>query len=114
MIEQKTLVGTKLKMVVNFCYPTDPAITLDTINFYVEFFCSLNKKLVLQKDDLIRHEETVGEITTVTWYAMVDTTVVGSGRLKMRLMAYIPDDDSSEGVRKEYAEVETGVIIDMT
>lgn len=112
MSAQKTLVGTELKMVVNFRYPSDPTITLDTIDFYVEFFCKPRQKLVLQKEDLIREEEEIDGLTVVTWYAMVDTNVVGPGQLNMRLMAYIPDDDASDGVREEYAEIDTNVIID--
>lgn len=109
---QKTLVGTELKMVVNFQYPSDSDTTLDTIDFYVEYFCKPQQKLMLQKADLIREEEEIEGLTVVTWYAMVDTSVVGPGQLKMRLMAYIPDAAASDGIREEYAEIDTNVIID--
>ena len=109
---QKTLVGTELKMVVNFLYPSDSDITLDTIDFYVEFFCKPRQRLVLQKEDLVREEEEIEGLTVVTWYAMVDTNIVGPGQLKMRLMAYIPDAAASEEIREEYAEIDTNVIID--
>ena len=96
-----------LKMAINFSYPADSSITLDNIDFFVEFYTNSSKKVKLQKEELV-YEELDG---IVNCYALVDTNLTGSGRLKMRLMAYIPDTDSPDGIRPEYEEVETNVLI---
>lgn len=105
---QKTLKGTVLKMAVGFKYPADNDITLDSIeHWYTEWYCK-GKKLRIEKEDHIRVEDSAG---LVEWFALVDTTITGEGALKMRLWADIPDSDADEGVRPEYAEVVTDVII---
>lgn len=104
---QKTLKGTVLKMAVRFSYPADQTITLDTIeSWHTEWYCK-GKKQTIDKGDHIRVEVQGG----VEWYALVDTAITGEGTLKMRLWADIPDSDTEEGVRPEYAEVVTDVIV---
>lgn len=103
----KTLTNTVLKMSIGFEYPTDVSVTLDTIDFFVEYFCNSSKRVTLQKDEL--HREELNGI--VTFYAYVDTAITGKGNLKMRLCADIPDVDAPGGIRKEYVEVDTDVVI---
>lgn len=96
-------------MVVNFNYPADPSVNLDDINWYTEWFCDNyreNKALRLEKG---QHTREVDEQTgKTTWYALVDTNLTGRGKLLMRLWADIPDTTRPEGVRPEYAEIDTG------
>lgn len=111
---QQTLRGTELAMQVSFSYPADPTVTLDSIDWYTEWFCGdySPKRLVkLTKEQCHRHVETAEGVETVVWMAYVDTTTLNPGRLIMRLMAYIPNEDASEGVREEYAEVATTVTL---
>lgn len=105
----RTLVGTVIKMAVNFRFPADESITLDSIDTWqTEWYCN-GKKLVIDKRDHIRSEE--GDTAQVMWYALVDTNVVGVGHLRMRLRAEIPDDDTPSGFRVEYAECITNVFV---
>lgn len=111
---QQTLRGTELAMQVIFSYPADPAITLDSIDWYTEWYCgdyNPKKALRLTKGQCHRHVQTDEGVETVIWMALVDTTGFYPGKLCMRLMAYIPDPDASEGVREEYAETTTEVTL---
>lgn len=108
---QSTLRGTELAMKVDFSYPADSSITLDSIDWYTEWYAGTTynprKALKLTKGQCHRHVDGDG----VIWMALVDTTTLVPGKLYMRLMAYIPDPDASEGVREEYAETVTEVTL---
>lgn len=108
----KILKGTTLKMQVFWEYPSDPGITLDTVDFYVEYFTNIKQKVTLQKDDLVREEVTpeVGD-PYVCWYAYVQTDTLSTGSLMMRLHASIPDGDAPDGIKVEYTECTTNVQI---
>lgn len=110
-MEQKTLAGTLLKMKIDFRYPSDPTLTLDDISFSADFFCRSSRAQHFLKSDLIREVETTGNLTTVNWYALVDTSLIGPGVINFRLTAEIPDDIVGDGVRTEIAQVKTNVII---
>lgn len=102
--KQKIVKGTVVKMAVLFDYPSDPRITLDTIeDWHTDWFCS-GKHFKVRKDEHLQDEN--GD-----WFALVNTGVTGDGILKMRLWANIPDKDSPTGYRPEGAEIETDVVI---
>ena len=107
MAQVKTLQGTVLKLALNFSFPASESVTLDTIDFYTEWYCDKGRVLRLDKGALVR----VLEEDVPVWYAFIDTGVVGKGYLRMRLHASIPDDDAPNGIRTEYAEIDTGIII---
>lgn len=100
--KQKTLKGTVLKMAVNFECPSNNEATLEKINFFSEWYCT-SKRLKIEK---AQHVFEDGQC-----YAYVDTGKIGTGALKMRIWADIPDPDSPMGIRVEYAEVSTDVVI---
>jgi len=107
---QKTLIGTALKMAVGFSYPADPLVTLDSMSdWQTEWYTSRpDKAVVLKKAGHIREVVTVGQVTTVSYYAVVDTTNLGPGRLHMRLKCGIPAGSDD---RQEYAACETDVMV---
>ena len=92
----KTYVGTELKMLLGFNYPANKdEVTLDKIDFDVEFFCKEGKSQKFSKRGVIKSGEyTSGagglQRDTDTWYAYVDTNITGPGVLKMKFTAYIP------------------------
>jgi hypothetical protein len=43
MVYSETYVGTELKMLLGFNYPASKDVTLDNINFDVEFYCKEGK-----------------------------------------------------------------------
>lgn len=107
---QTTLKGTELEMLITFSYPADPSVTLDTIDWYTEWYCgTYNKKkaVKIEKGECHRHVSVVDDEEVVTWSAFVDTALLTPGILSMRLMAYIPNEEASGGVREEYAEIMT-------
>lgn len=104
----KIIKGTVLKMLINFEYPSNPAVTLDAIDFRVEYFTNPQRRVVLEKGDLFREEEE----GAVNYYAYVDTGVTGAGFLAMRFFGQIPDGHAPSGMRTEYVEYQTNVRID--
>lgn len=103
----QVLKGTTIKMQILWDYPADPAVSLDSVDFYVEYFTSPRHKITLQSSELVREE---GE-SDVRWYAYVQSSLLSAGRLMMRLHASIPDIDAPEGVKVEYTECTTNVVI---
>ncbi|MBO4718971.1 MAG: hypothetical protein J5658_03755 [Prevotella sp.] len=111
---EPVLLGSQIKMAVNFAYQ-GTSTTLDDLDYAkLTYFSPISKTegVVLMKSDLIRRETTVGQKTTVEWFAIVDTSLVGKGQMKLRVEAEIPDDDVPEtGVRTEIDECLTNVVI---
>ena len=115
----KTYVGTELKMLLGFNYPANKEVTLDLIDFDVEFYCKEGKSQKFVK----RGERKSGEFTsgigglqrdTNDWYAYVDTNITGPGALKMKFTAYIPVYGATVGndmTRTEVAVCDTNVMI---
>lgn len=105
--QNKTYVGTELKMHIGFSYPGENLTLDDLINFTADFYCEEDKVQHFDKNnnDFILEN---GE-----YYAPVDTTVTGPGVLKMKLTAFISDDPKfgSDG-RKEVGICTTNVIIE--
>lgn len=107
-------IGSKIKMAVNFGYQ-GTSITLDDLDDVTLTYYSPISKLtgvVLTKADLIRRETTVGQTSTVEWFAIVDTSLVGKGQMKLRAEAMIPDGDIMIlAQRKEIEVCDTNVVI---
>lgn len=100
--------GSVAKMAVNFRYPDDASLTLDDIDFYVEYYFIPSSRLHFPKEAVYREETTVEETTTVEWFAYVDTGAIkGSGDLIMELTAFIPDSNLPSHTRKETARYNT-------
>lgn len=112
--KNKTWVGTELKMLVGFRYPSDTTKTLDNIDFDVEFYCQegMSHKFVKRGQDkggLLKEGSD--------WYAPVETTKTGAGQLMMKLTAYLPTGDPNaiygdDTKRTEVAVCATNVIIE--
>lgn len=100
--KQKILKGTVLKMAITFSYHGDKDLSLEDINFFTEWYCS-SKKMKIEKADHIFEDGAC--------FAFVDTAQIGTGQLKMRLWADVPDYDTESGVRAEYAEYATDIVI---
>lgn len=106
----KILKGTTLKMLIMWDYPSDPSISLDTVDFYVEYYTSnIKQKVTLNKEDLVREEVQSEAGTVVNWYAYIQTDNLASGKLMMRLHASITDPDAPGEIKIEYTECTTNV-----
>lgn len=94
--------GTELKLNLNI----DPIgeITMDDYDFEVDVYCSLKKAHTVTKQDAIRVDEN-------NYIICVDSALLGHGRVKMKVTAYIPDNDFDDGLRTEVVYMDT--IIDI-
>lgn len=94
--------GTVLKMKVGFSCPSNPSVTLDSCNWVSEWTTGGRVLRIIKPDHAIIGGDYV---------AMVDTSLMERGELKMRLWINIPDEAASEGVRPDYEEYDTGLWI---
>ena len=109
----KTYVGTELKMLLGFNYPANKDLTLDNIDFDVEFYCKEGKSQKFFKRD--NKQDGYGGLQRDrdNWYAYVDTSITGPGVLKMKFTAYIPAGAmvGNNMTRTEVAVCDTNVMI---
>ena len=122
MAKNKTYVGTELKMHIGFDYPSDQTKTLDNIDWDVEFYCNRTSQLFTKQGEVTEDCQLPGDAEhgglireNGEWYAPVETTIVGSGQLKMKFTAYIPQENRQYGddhFRTEVAICNTNVIIE--
>jgi hypothetical protein len=88
-MEQKYL-GEEFK--VKVWISSDMEFNLDEFDWEARLWCSTKREIVIKKQDAI----PLGEGT----YALrVDTTQTGSGTLKLKLIAQVPDGDFDDGFR---------------
>lgn len=102
MTNNKYHIGTEMKLNIS----VDPIgdITMETYDFVIDVFCSPSKVLTISKKDAIK-------VDANNYILLIDTTALGTGKVKVKLTAIIPDDDFSDGFRTEIAIVDTGINI---
>lgn len=98
-LQQPIFLGTELKL--NIHIEPIGEITMDDYNFEVEVYCSQKRAIVVKKQDAIRVDEN-------NYVVRVDTNIVGSGALKCKVTAYIPDGDFEDSLRTEIVAIDTG------
>lgn len=102
--------GTVEKILISFSYPACPSLTLNDLDFSVDFTAfGSNRPLHFEKGDLIRKLDP--ETGKIDFYAPIDTSVLKFGEIMMQLTAFIPDSDFEEGVRPEIQRCSTNVVI---
>lgn len=101
---QKIFLGTELKLNINI-EPID-GMTMDDYDFEVEVICGSFKK-----SSIVIKKERAKKIDSNNYVICFDTTDAGSGRLKCRVKAYLPDGDFTDGKRTEITEIDTGIEI---
>lgn len=104
MARQLVFVGTELKL--NISIEPMGSVTMDDYNFTVELICGSFKKtnLTIEKAQAKR-------VDSNNYIVCFDTSDIGTGRLKCRVTAYLPDDDFTDKKRTEVVEIETGIEI---
>ena len=100
--KQIIYLGTELKLNVNI----EPigGMTMDGYNWVAEVYCSPNKPTIIKKGNAIRVDEN-------NYVLLVDTTNLGTGALKCKITAEIPDQDFDDSLRTEIACIDTGITI---
>ena len=87
-----TTIYTPSEVEVNIhLYPID-GYTMDEYDFTCEIFCSSMRKQILHKSDLRRVDEN-------NYVAIVDTSKIGVGKVKIRVSARVPNDNFDDGYR---------------
>lgn len=97
----RILKGTTIKAKIEWSYPSSQSVTLDTINFDVEF--KAQGKVKMKKDQLYHDEDG--------WFAYIDSASLGTGIVYIRLRAEIPDANAPHGYKVDISEAETDLYI---
>lgn len=106
----RVIQGTVLKMHLSFSYPADPTLTLEDLDFSVDFYTRGGTPQHFEPDDLIR---VLNESTGLfDYYAPVDTAWLGCGTVFMKMTVDIPDGDFPDGKRREVGVIATSVALD--
>lgn len=83
-----TIIGTEKKLLVSIPQTPEYDIANDSHTFDVELFCNGSKVFKVPKEQ-IKSDDTDQYARIVTF----NTADIGCGRLKCRIIAYIPDAD---------------------
>lgn len=99
--------GTEIKLNIHI----DPIgdWTMEDYDFTVEAYCSTKKSLIISKSEAKPVEGSGEKIND--YIIMIDTSEIGTGNLKCKVTAYIPDDDFEFGKRTEVSIIDTGIEI---
>lgn len=97
--EDVVCVGTELKIKIEN-EPYD-GMVMDDYRFAVEF-STKGEPVTVDKSDMIRIDESA-------YVAIVDTAAMGPGKLKVKQISSIPDDDMPNKVRKVVSEFCTNI-----
>lgn len=96
-------VGTEVKINVH----AEPIgrLHMDDYDFEVKFYIYTNKSVTRCKEDLIRVDRD-------NYIALIDSALLGAGKIKAKVTAYIPDSDFPDGLRTEVFTGTTDITID--
>lgn len=70
------------------------SLTMDDYDFYAEYYCSPNKRIKVEKGEMIRKGEN-------EYWACLNSEDLGTGTLKCNVIRYIPDADFQDGLRTD-------------
>ena len=104
---QHIMKGTILKVELHFSNPCYPQLTLDDIDYKVQFYCDRKVPFEVSKQSVV--VEKIGEVKH--WYAYVDTNITNVGKLSIKLIANLPDLQYVSGKRTEIIESLTDITI---
>ena len=94
--------GTEIKL--NVSVEPIGSVTMDDYEFVIDVFTSASKAISIPKSDAIRIDDS-------NYVVKIDTTAVGTGRLKCKVTAQVPDADFADFYRTEVVIVDTGIDI---
>ena len=102
-MSNKIFLGTELKLNINI-EPIDNT-SMDDYDFTVDVYCSPQKSITITKNDAIRIDKN-------NYIILVDTTQLGTGNIKCKVTAYIPDEDfANDFTRTEVVCINTNIKI---
>lgn len=103
-MDNKTILylGTELKLNVNI-QPIG-GVSMSAFDFIIEAYCNPQRGQIITKDDAIK-------VDNDNYIIVVNSEMVGTGDLKLRISATVPDGDMSDALRTEVTCIETNVRI---
>lgn len=99
---QQIIYGSEIKLNINI-KPID-SLHMSDYDFNVVFFTNTESKIVMNKDQCKKVDDD-------NYLALLDTTKLGLGKLKMKITAYLPDIDFDDELRTEVIQETTGIQI---
>ena len=84
------IIGSTLRVLVDWSYPADPTKTMDNVDFVCKF--QGRKSVTIPKSEMYRDSDG-------NWYAYVQTQDLGVGCFFLEVTAYIPDANAPDGVK---------------
>lgn len=97
------ILGTKLKLNLHIDKYDD--MSMSDYDFDVEVFSSKGtNSMMYKKADMIKIDDD-------NYCLLVDTAIIGLGKIKLKVHAYIPDNDFVGGVRDEIDIVDTRLVV---
>ena len=102
MNEDVIFLGTEVKL--NIALEPLDSYSMADYDFECEFYCYSSKRVVLAKDAMLPKDKN-------NYIAVLNTRDVGTGALKCKITAFIPDTDCDDGLRTEVLVIDTGIQI---
>ena len=94
-----TIVGTQIKFALSLSLPGQLFFFND--NAATKIYTASNRCVVIGKEDMLRQDDS-------TYVCIVDTDMLGAGRIKCEVEALLPDSSMPDGKRKEVVFIDTG------
>ena len=99
---QQIILGSELKININIEPMSD--LHMKDYDFICQFYVNQNRSLKISK-------YAMKQIDDDNYVAMIDTSQIGVGELKVKVTAYIPDTDFDDQLRTEISTINTGIQI---
>ena len=98
----KVFLGTELKLNLNI----DPinGFTMEDYDFLIDVYCQSSKVATITKMQAIKVDKN-------NYLICVNTENIGTGNLKCKVTAYVPDEDFPDSTRTEVSVIDTGITI---
>lgn len=98
----KVFLGTELKLNLNI----DPinGFTMEDYDFLIDVYCQSSKVATITKTQAIKVDKN-------NYLICVNTENIGTGNLKCKVTAYVPDEDFPDSTRTEVSVIDTGITI---
>lgn len=84
------IIGSTLRVLVDWSYPADPTKTMDNVDFVCKF--QGRNSVTIPKSEMHRDDEG-------NWFAYVKTQDLGVGCFYLEVTATIPDANAPQGVK---------------
>lgn len=84
------IIGSTLRVLVEWSYPADPTKTMDNVDFVCKF--QGKRSVSIPKSEMYRDDDG-------NWYAYVRTEDIGVGCFYLEVTATIPDANAPDGYK---------------